>query len=96
MSFDALPDLLTATAATEYSGAAPRSVTVSPLVPAPARVPHHPTERELAALVTELYAEGTLSLEQLRALGRTPELQPHLGPAIDATPALRRAAGSRP
>lgn len=97
MTFDFTPDwLLGAIAATEYSGTAPHCGAVSPLAPPPPCAPSHPTMAELAALVAELFAEGTLSWDQLRALGGVPELRPMLSQAIASVPPTRRAARSRP
>lgn len=60
----------------------------SPLTP-PAAPPAHPNAREVAALVGELFAEGTLSAEQFHTLLAAPELEPYrhatLQPA-DKTP----------
>lgn len=96
MTFDFSPDwLLQAIAATEFTGAAPNSVSTSPLLAPPSCAPSHPSVTELADLVTELFAEGTLSWEELRAMGGMPELQPLLDDAIAATPAARRVAPSR-
>jgi hypothetical protein len=98
MTFDFSPDwLLQAVAATEFTGAAPKSVVTSPLALSPLAAPppcapSHPSVAELANLVTELFAEGTLSWEQLRAMGMMPELRPLLAEAIAATPAARRIA----
>jgi hypothetical protein len=48
----------------------------SPLMP-PAMPPAHPDAREVAALVGELFAEGTLSAEQFHTLLAAPELEPY-------------------
>lgn len=40
--------------------------------------PTYPTPVELAVLVSELFAEGALSCDQLRSLVLVPELAPHL------------------
>ncbi|CUW40745.1 protein of unknown function [Magnetospirillum sp. XM-1] len=48
----------------------------SPLMP-PAAPPTHPDAREVAALVGELFAEGTLSVEQFHTLLAAPELEPY-------------------
>ncbi len=44
------------------------------------------SSQEVAALVGELFAEGSLSWEQLRSLLAIPELQPHLRAAIRSLP----------
>jgi hypothetical protein len=51
---------------------------------------------ELAALVGELFTEGSLSWEQLRSLLALPELSPHLRAALRNLPAAREflATGS--
>ena len=40
--------------------------------------PAHPGAAEVAALVGELFAEGTLSMEQFRSVLSAPELKPYL------------------
>lgn len=47
---------------------------------------------DLAALVIELFVEGTLSFQQLRSLAHLPELAAHLGAAIATAPLTRQAA----
>lgn len=101
MTFDFAPDWpFQAVATTGFSGASPKRVATSPLLVSPLAAPppcapSHPSVAELADLVTELFAEGTLSWEQLRALGGMPELQPLLENTIAATPAARRIPPSR-
>ena len=51
--------------------------------------PSYPSNAETAALVSELFTEGTLSPEQLCSLAGLPELQPHLRSAFAAMPAQR-------
>lgn len=96
MTLDFAPEWLARTVAeTEYTGASPRAVAVSPLAPPPPCAPAHPSARELAALVTELFTEGTLSWEQLQAMSNQPELRHLLDQAVAGAPATRRAAGGR-
>jgi len=52
--------------------------------------PVHPCDAEVAALVSELFAEGTLSPEQLYTLAGLPELKPHLDHALAGLAAPRR------
>lgn len=86
MTFDYAPDWIArAIAATDYANGSP----LSPPLPC---APNHPTIPQLAALVAELFAEGTLSWEQLCALGTQPELTQLLTQAIDEAPATRRAS----
>lgn len=86
MTFDYAPDWIArAIAATEYTSGSP----LSPPLPC---APSHPTIPELAALVAELFAEGTLSWEQLCALSTQPELNRLLAQTIDEAPATRRAS----
>ncbi|EME68601.1 hypothetical protein H261_17653 [Paramagnetospirillum caucaseum] len=75
MTFEFAPDWMeTLLRSSEYSPAHPG---FSPLSPA-AIAPAHPDAREMAALVGELFAEGTLSAEQFRSLLAAPELEPYL------------------
>ena len=77
MTFEFAPDWMeTLLRSAEYSPAALGS---SPLLPM-AIPPTHPDAREMAALVGELFAEGTLSAEQFRSLLATPELAPYGDP----------------
>jgi hypothetical protein len=50
---------------------------ISPLIPTVVP-PAHPDARQMAALVSELFAEGTLSAEQFHSLITSPELEPFL------------------
>lgn len=74
MTFDFAPDWMErAIVATEFTGASPRAVEVSPLVPPQPAAPAHPTMHELVQLVAELFTEGALSWDQVRVLGNQPE-----------------------
>lgn len=53
-------------------------------------VPQRPTLDELAGLVRELFAEGTLSWDQLWSLACLPDLAPHLAKTLDTAPDLRK------
>jgi hypothetical protein len=93
MTFDFAPDWMTSlligtpfTAADPAGSAAPRA-----LPP-----PSYPDNAEVAALVSELFAEGTLSPEQLCSLAGLPELQPHLNSSLAAWQAPRRAKAASP
>lgn len=55
----------------------------------PLQAPGYPSNAETAALVHELFSEGTLSPEQLCSLAGLPELHPHLQNALAAIPAPR-------
>ena len=57
--------------------------------------PAHPTSGELALLVRELFAEGTLTWDQLLALSRVAELRPMLEPVVGGVPSARRVCGHR-
>jgi hypothetical protein len=57
----------------------------SPLLPA-AMPPAHPDARAVAALVGELFAEGTLSAEQFRSLISAPEIEPYLDATLKPQP----------
>lgn len=48
-------------------------------------------QSELVALVIELFTEGTLSFQQLRALASLPEFAAHLGETIAAASHLRKS-----
>lgn len=80
MSFDYSPQTITA----EATG-----LGLSPPAPRPAASPQ-PHLSETAALIRELFAEGTLSWDQLAELARAPELQPLLADVVAAVPANRR------
>lgn len=47
-------------------------------------IPAYPDNAEIAALLSELFAEGTLSAEQLWSLAELPELQAHMPGALAA------------
>ena len=53
------------------------------------QTPNFPSDAETAALVSELFTEGTLSPEQMCSLAGLPELYPHLRQALAAMPAPR-------
>ncbi|MBX9634821.1 MAG: hypothetical protein K2X44_07545 [Magnetospirillum sp.] len=94
MTFDFAPhwmDIIST--ATPYSGEAPKPAVSSPLQPPCA--PASPSMTEVAALVEELFAEGTLSYDQLRSLSTAPELASLLAGALDSVPAGRRVGHSR-
>jgi hypothetical protein len=77
MTFEFAPDWMEAMLrSSEYS---PASLGSSPLLPT-AIPPAHPDAREMAALVGELFAEGTLSAEQFHSLLAAPELAPYGAP----------------
>lgn len=91
MTFDFAPhwmDIIST--ATPYSGAAP-----NPAAPR-ACAPASPTMTEVAALVGELFTEGTLSYDQLRSLSTVPELALLLGATLDNVPAGRRVVPTKP
>ncbi|MBC7906719.1 MAG: hypothetical protein H7Y60_08240 [Rhodospirillaceae bacterium] len=90
MTFDFAPRWLSIiSTATPYVGAVQ---TLSPLAPPPQCAPATPSMIEVAALVEELFAEGTLSYDQLRSLSTVPELESLLGDALNSVPAGRRLA----
>ncbi len=75
MTFEFAPDWMeTLLRPSSYSSA---SLGLSPMMPA-TNPPAHPDAGEVAALVGELFAEGTLSAEQFRSLLAAPELEPYL------------------
>lgn len=87
VTFDFAPNWtasLTAAEPAPASAAAP-----SPLIPAPC-APAAPSMAQVAALVEELFAEGSLSFEQLRSLSGVPELTPLLGDAVAGVSPERR------
>lgn len=73
----------------------PVAATPSPPAPGAAKAPPHPTSGELALLVRELFAEGSLTWDQLQALSRVAELRPMLEPTLAGVPSARRTAGQR-
>lgn len=58
---------------------------------APPCAPAIPTMAQVARLVEELFAEGSLSFEQLRSLSDVPELTLLLGDALAGVSAERRS-----
>ncbi|OAN54146.1 hypothetical protein A6A04_12975 [Paramagnetospirillum marisnigri] len=86
MTFDFAPDWMTTLlSGAPYSPAAPHGSARAGAMPPPS----YPDNAAVAALVSELFAEGTLSAEQLCSLAGLPELQPHLPGALAARPAPR-------
>lgn len=96
VTFDFAPNWLDfVSTTTPYCGSAPAPLSPQPLARprlAPPCAPANPSMTELAALVEELFTEGTLSYEQLRSLSTVPELASLLGDALSSVPAGRRAA----
>ena len=86
MTFDFAPDWMTSL----LSGSPLSQAEFShlPLV-AGVRSPNYPSDAETAALVSELFTEGTLSPEQMCSLAGLPELHPHLREALAAMPTPR-------
>ena len=81
MTFDFAPDWMASLLQdTPFSSARP---------PLANHLPTYPNHAEVAALVSELFSEGSLSPEQLCSLAGLPELQPHLRSALAAMPAPR-------
>ncbi|MBC7951800.1 MAG: hypothetical protein H7Z12_08300 [Rhodospirillaceae bacterium] len=98
MTFDFAPNWLDfVSTATPYSGPAPVASQPAklPWAPPPPCAPASPSMIEVAALVEELFTEGTLSYEQLRSLSTLPELAALLGDALSSVPAGRRVARAR-
>jgi hypothetical protein len=76
MTFEYAPDWMESLLRpTPYASAGPDVSSLSRGAP-----PAHPEPRQVAALVNELFAEGTLSAEQFRSLLSAPELEPYLDP----------------
>lgn len=74
MTFDFTPDWMDSLLrSSSFSHVGPGT---SPLLPRSAP-PSHPDAREMAALVGELFAEGTLSAEQFHSLISDPTLEPY-------------------
>jgi hypothetical protein len=93
MTFDFAPDWMTSLlSGTPFTAADP----VGSASPGVQTVPSYPDGAEVAALVSELFAEGTLSPEQLYSLAGLPELQPHLNSSLAAWPIPRRAKAALP
>lgn len=89
MTFDFTPRWLERAAPDETVSSLPPAARLSPLAAVPC-APTHPDQRQLAELVRELFAEGTLSWEQLRSLATLPELRLLLEDAMAGVPAGRR------
>lgn len=78
MTFEYAPDWMESLLRpTPFSSAA-----APPHLPSAAAPPAHPGPSQVAALVGELFAEGTLSTEQFRSLLAAPELEPYLDQAL--------------
>lgn len=87
MTFDFAPDWMTTLLnGAPYSAAEPPGSAASRGLPPPS----YPNDAEVAALVSELFAEGTLSPEQLYSLAGLPELRAHLPGALAALPTSRK------
>lgn len=83
MTFEFAPDWMeTLLRSSSYSQA---DLGISPLIPV-VMPPAHPDARQMAALVSELFAEGTLSAEQFHSLFESPELEPFFDAMLDAKP----------
>lgn len=97
MTFDFAPGWLDAlSSTTDYASPAPPPVRVDLRRPLPAPcAPAHPTTAEMAALVQELFTEGSLSFEQLRSLSHVPELERLLEDKVAGVPACRRVANGK-
>jgi|AGTN01.1.fsa_nt_gi hypothetical protein len=87
VTFDFAPGFINGPAAD--SGTPARNAAPSPLVPSPC-APASPSMVQVAVLVEELFAEGSLSFEQLRSLSGVPELTPLLGDALAGVSPERR------
>jgi hypothetical protein len=86
MTFDFAPDWMTS-----LIGGSPQTQQGLPHLPLMdgLRSPNYPSNAETAALVSELFTEGTLSPEQMCSLVGLPELRPHLRDVLAAQPAPR-------
>ena len=99
MTFDFAPDwldtaaIVTETSAFAAAGAA-MPLAAMRVIAAPC-APAHPTESQMASLVGELFAEGSLSFEQLCSLSNAPELEHLLGDTVAGVAPSRRALGRR-
>ncbi|MCR6630785.1 MAG: hypothetical protein NVV74_12450 [Magnetospirillum sp.] len=95
MTLDFTPDWLSTVSTAEATAATPtcRSVFV-PAVPAPhlppPGAPAAPSMAQVARLVEELFAEGSLSFEQLCSLSNVPELKSLLAETVSGAPSRRR------
>ncbi|CAA7626055.1 hypothetical protein [Magnetospirillum sp. SS-4] len=93
MTFDFAPDWMTSLLnGTSFTVADP----VGSASPGAMAVPSYPDCAEVAALVSELFAEGTLSPDQLHSLAGLPELRPHLNTSLAAWPLSRRSRAILP
>lgn len=100
MTFDFAPDWLDTLSNAGDTTAIPfpraDTTAAAPLDAAPARAPRHPSRDQMAQLVGELFAEGSLSFEQLCSLSNAPEMQDLLDDTVaGATPWRRMASGRR-
>jgi hypothetical protein len=87
MTFDFAPDWMTTMLnGAPFSPAEPEGSAATRGLP----VPSYPDHAEVAALVSEMFAEGSLSAEQLCSLAGLPEMQPHLPRALASLPAARK------
>lgn len=95
MTFDFTPDWLDGPAATsDYAEPVPRHArtAAAPLrAVLPPRQPIHPSTAQMAALVGELFAEGSLSFDQLCSLSNAPELDTLLDETVAAVAPSRRS-----
>lgn len=99
MTFDFAPEWLDSTAAATETSVFAAASAAMPLaamrvIAAPC-APAHPTESQMASLVGELFAEGSLSFEQLCSLSNAPELEHLLGDTVAGVTPSRRALGRR-
>ncbi len=81
MTFEFAPDWMESLIRSSHLSTA--ALGSSPMMPAPIP-PVHPDAREVAALVGELFAEGTLSAEQFHSLLAAPELEPYLDTTLQS------------
>lgn len=99
MTFDFTPDWLDAmSTAADYANPAPHA-NFTPAAPlralAAAGAPPSPTMDQVAALVGELFAEGSLSFEQLCSLSAVPELESLLDDTLAGVAPIRRTGAAR-
>lgn len=94
MTFDFAPDWLGYESGESNTSLHVPVATPSPCPPPPC-APAHPSDMELAALVGELFTEGTLSWDQLRTLGNLGELGSLLTETIAGVPQARRVTERR-
>lgn len=96
VTFDFTPDWLDTLPATETTPFATQPFASQPAPRVlPLHAPTHPTDRQMASLVGELFAEGSLSFEQLCSLSNAPELENLLGDTVAGVAPSRRALGRR-